>query len=265
MEATSYFVWSSSPEMFSLGPLSIRWYGVFFALSFLIGLYIMTRIFELEKKKEADLNQLFYFIIAGTVIGARLGHCLFYEPGFYLSNPIEILKIWRGGLASHGGGIGIITAVYLYSKRHNDQNMLWVLDRLSLPTMLGSAFIRLGNFFNSEIIGNPTEVPWAVVFVRIDMLPRHPTMLYESAVYIVIFAILMAGYWLWQWQKRPGLIFGSLLSSVFVARFFIEFTKTRQASYGVDLPISVGQWLSIPFVLVGVYLLYRALTSTKTS
>ncbi len=265
MEATSHFVWSSSPEMFSLGPLSIRWYGVFFALSFLIGLYIMTRIFELEKKKEADLNQLFYFIIAGTVIGARLGHCLFYEPGFYLSNPIEILKIWRGGLASHGGGIGIITAVYLYSKRHNDQTMLWVLDRLSLPTMLGSAFIRLGNFFNSEIIGNPSDVPWAVVFARIDMLPRHPTMLYESAVYIVIFAILMAGYWLWEWQKRPGLIFGSLLSSVFVARFFIEFTKTRQASYGFDLPISVGQWLSIPFVLVGVYLLYRALTSTKTS
>ncbi len=265
METTSHFIWNASPELFSLGPLSIRWYGLFFALSFVAGLYLMTKIFEREGKKEADLNHLFYYIIAGTVIGARLGHCLFYEPEFYLSNPIEILKIWRGGLASHGGGIGIITAVYLYSKQRSDQPMLWVLDRLTLPTMLGSAFIRLGNFINSEIIGNPTDAPWAVVFARIDMLPRHPAQLYESVVYFMIFVLVMLGYWKWNWQKKSGLIFGTLLTSVFSARFVIEFFKTRQASYGFDLPFSVGQWLSIPFLLVGIYLVYRALTHENKS
>jgi len=259
MESTSHFVWHTSPEMFSLGPLSVRWYGVFFALSFLIGLYIMSRIFLLEKKKEEDLNQLFYYIIAGTVIGARLGHCLFYEPEFYLSHPIEIFKIWRGGLASHGGFIGIITAVYFYSKSHKDQPMIWVLDRLTLPAILGSGFIRLGNFFNSEIIGNPTDVPWAIVFARVDMLPRHPTMLYESATYFIIFALLMVGFWTWHWYKKTGLMTGAFLTLVFSARFFIEFVKTRQASYGFDLPFSVGQWLSIPLIIVGMVLLYRAL------
>lgn len=259
--AIAYIRWDASPELFSLGPLTIRWYGLLFALGFLLGFQLMTKIFAREKKSIDDLNQLFYHVIIGTIVGARLGHCLFYDPGYYLSDPIEILKIWHGGLASHGGVIGIVIGVYLYSRRHPDQSMIWVLDRLTIPAMLGASFIRLGNLFNSEIIGNPTDVPWAFIFARVDLLPRHPTQLYEATVYAVILGFLLYGYWKLDLQKRPGLLLGSLLTSVFSARILIEFVKERQESYLVGLSLNVGQLLSIPAVLIGLYFIFKSLNS----
>jgi phosphatidylglycerol---prolipoprotein diacylglyceryl transferase len=248
-----------SPELFSLGPITIRWYGLLFALGFLFGFQLMTKVFDREKKSIDDLNQLFYYVIIGTVVGARLGHCLFYDPQYYLSDPLEILKIWHGGLASHGGGIGIVTGVYLYSRRHPDQKLLWLLDRLTIPTMLGASFIRLGNLFNSEIIGNTTDVPWAFIFEKVDLLPRHPTQLYEAIIYVFIFGLLFIGYWKFNLQNREGLLLGSLLTSVFSARILIEFVKERQENYADGLPLNVGQLLSIPAILIGLYLIFRSL------
>jgi prolipoprotein diacylglyceryl transferase len=256
-----YIRWDVSPELFSLGPLTIRWYGLLFALGFLIGFKLMTKIFEHEKKSIEDLNQLFYHVIIGTIVGARLGHCLFYDPAYYLSNPLEILKIWHGGLASHGGVMGIVAAVYLYSRQHPGQDLIWVLDRLTIPAMLGATFIRLGNLFNSEILGNPTDVPWAIIFVRIDMLPRHPAQLYEAITYALIFLFLLYAYWKLALQKQRGLLLGILLTSVFSARFLIEFVKERQESFVLGLPVNVGQLLSIPAVLIGIYLIIRSLNA----
>lgn len=257
----AYIRWDVSPELFSLGPLTIRWYGLLFALGFLLGFQLMAKIFEREKKPIEDLNRLFYHVIIGTIVGARLGHCLFYDPEYYLSNPIEILKIWHGGLASHGGAIGIVTGVYLYSRRHPDQSLVWVLDRLAIPAMLGASFIRIGNLFNSEIVGNPTDMPWAFIFIRVDMLPRHPAQLYEAIVYVLVFLFLLYGYWKLDLHQRRGLLLGSLLTSVFSARILIEFIKERQESYMVGLPLNVGQLLSIPAVLIGLYFIFKSLNS----
>lgn len=194
------------------------------------------------------------YLVIGTVVGARLGHVFFYDPGYYLSNPLEIIKVWKGGLASHGGGLGVLLATYLYSRKHPTQPYLWLIDRLAIPTALAGAFIRIGNFFNSEILGTPSNVPWAIVFERIDNIPRHPVQLYESITYAVIFFILMTVYKQRADNLRPGLLMGLLLVLVFSARFMLEFVKVHQAAYASEF-LSVGQWLSIPAVLVGVVLL----------
>jgi prolipoprotein diacylglyceryl transferase len=191
------------------------------------------------------------------VIGARLGHCLFYEPAYYLRRPLEILMIWRGGLASHGGAVGIFLALYGYSRRRPDQPYLWLLDRMAIPTALGGSFIRLGNLFNSEILGISTDVPWAFVFARIDDLPRHPAQLYESLAYLLIFGVLFAVYRKRGSHTPRGLLLGLFLVLVFGARFVIECVKVRQAAFGEALPLSMGQLLSIPAILVGVVLLVR--------
>lgn len=247
--------WDVSPEILRLGPFVLRWYGVCFALAFLVGYGIMQRVFRNEQKPDRDLDTLLLYLLAGTVIGARLGHCLFYEPAYYLRHPLEILMFWRGGLASHGGAIGIFLALYLYSRRRPDQPYLWLLDRVAVPTALGGSFIRLGNLFNSEILGTPADVPWAFVFTRIDDLPRHPAQLYESVAYLLIFGVLLAVYRKRGSQTPQGLLLGLLLVLVFGARFVIEFVKVRQAAFGEALPLSVGQLLSIPVILLGVFLL----------
>lgn len=258
MDISQYIQWSVRPEIFSAGPFTVRWYGLFFALAFFCGFYIMNWIYRREGKPDEDLDQLFIYMISGTVIGARLGHCLFYEPSYYLSNPIEILKIWHGGLASHGGFIGIIISLYIYSRKKKDQPYQWLLDRMCIPGILGGCFIRIGNLFNSEIIGTPTTKPWAFVFKRVDNIPRHPAQLYESLSYAVIFVILLTFYKKYNDNFKDGFISGLLLVTVFISRFFIEFVKTRQADYGFSLYISVGQWLSIPFIVAGIILIIRA-------
>lgn len=253
------FTWDTGPVIFHLGPLPIRYYSLLFAATFLCGFFIVRWIYREEGKPDEDVDRLLTFTIIGTVVGARLGHCLFYDPGYYLSNPLEILKVWKGGLASHGGAIGIFAAIYLYTRQRPDQPYLWILDRVAVVTALGGLFIRLGNFFNSEILGRPADVPWAVTFLRYDAVPRHPAQLYESLTYGILFVALLGIYRRLRAATPHGLLLGLFLSAGFTARFFIEFVKMRQAAYGQDNPLSVGQWLSLPVILLGVWLVARAL------
>lgn len=249
--------WQVSPEIMKLGPFSLRWYGLLFALAFVFGYIILTKVYQREKKPLEDLEQLSIYVILGTVIGARLGHCLFYDPAYYLTNPVEILKVWQGGLASHGAAIGILTSLYLFSRKKKDQNMIWILDRLVIVVALGGALIRLGNLFNSEIIGKATDLPWAFVFVRVDEIPRHPTQLYESLFYFLSFIILYLIYNKKSSSLRPGYLFGLFLILIFGFRFFIEFLKENQSAFESALPINMGQILSIPFVILGLYFMLR--------
>jgi phosphatidylglycerol---prolipoprotein diacylglyceryl transferase len=256
----AYLNCSVAPELLQLGPLAVRWYGLLFALGFWLGYAIVQWQFRREGKDEASLGSLLTHLVTGTLVGARLGHCLFYEPAYYLAHPLEILMIWQGGLASHGGAVGVLLALYLYSRKHPDQPYLWLLERIAVPTALTASLIRLGNLFNSEILGLPTRVPWAVVFTRVDLIPRHPVQVYESITYAFIFGLLLLLYWrAEQGRTPPGLLLGLFLIGVFTSRFFLEFIKERQSEYGEHLVLSVGQWLSIPFVLVGVLFLWRAL------
>jgi phosphatidylglycerol:prolipoprotein diacylglycerol transferase len=265
----AYINWNVSPELLPLGPIALRWYSLCFLATFLIGFYIMRDVFRSEGKSENDLNSLVNYMVLGTLIGARLGHCLFYDPAFYLSNPLEIVKFWHGtsfgisGLSSHGGALGIFTALYLYTRKRKEISYIWILDRIVIPTALGGLFIRIGNLFNSEIVGIPTEVPWAFVFTRIDSLPRHPAQLYESLGYGLIFAILYTVYRKLRHESPSGLLLGLFTLCAFAYRFFVEFVKERQAAYGHDLTLSVGQLLSIPLVVLGIYLVVRALNSAR--
>jgi len=193
----------------------------------------------------------------GVALGARLGHCLFYDPVFYLGHPIEILKIWEGGLASHGAAIGVLLSLFVFTRRENRPSYFWLLDRIVIPVALAGMLIRIGNFFNSEIVGIPTNRSWAVVFESVDAVPRHAVQLYEAFAYGIIFVLLMLVYRRKGKACRQGMLLGMFLVSVFSARFFLEFLKTRQAAYEASLVLSVGQWLSIPFVVLGLILLAR--------
>ena len=254
----AFIEWSVSPEIFHLGPISVRWYGFLFAMAFVAGYIIMTWVFKKEKRPQTDLEQLSVYMIFGTVIGARLGHCLFYNPTYYLANPIEILKVWEGGLASHGAAIGIITAMFLFSKKKK-YSLLWILDRIVIVVALGGSFIRLGNLFNSEIIGKQTDVPWAFIFTAVDDLPRHPSQLYESIACFIIFLILLIIYYKEYAKNKNGLLFGLFLVMIFTFRFFVEFLKENQSSFEAGMTFNMGQLLSIPFVLTGLFFIIKSL------
>jgi len=253
----SSIFWNVSPEIVKLGPISLRWYGLLFALGFVFGYIIMTKFYKLEKKPQADLEQLSIYVILGTVIGARLGHCLFYDPVYYLSNPLEMIKVWEGGLASHGAAIGIPFSIYLLTKKQKDKTILWILDRLVIVVALAAVLIRLGNLFNSEIIGKATEVPWAFIFARVDDVPRHPAQLYEAIFYLISFVILYFTYMKTQRKSKQGFIFGLFLVLIFGFRFFVEFLKVEQSAFEKGMILDMGQLLSIPFVLGGFYLIFR--------
>ena len=251
-------VWNVDPDIVHVGPITIRYYGILFALSFFLGYNILRSIFRRESKPESDLETLLTVMMAGTIAGARIGHCLFYDPVYYLTNPLKILMIWEGGLASHGGAIGILLALFLYSRKRPEQPYLWILDRIVIAVALAGLFIRVGNFFNSEILGIPTDLPWAIVFDRIDSVPRHPAQLYEAIAYGSIFVGLYRLYGKLGARTPSGFLFSLFLTSVFGFRFFVEFVKERQAHYGLDLPLSVGQLLSVPLFIAGIILLIRA-------
>ncbi|GHA72494.1 prolipoprotein diacylglyceryl transferase [Pontibacter akesuensis] len=257
MSILNYITWNVDPEIFSIGPLSIRWYGLLFALGFVIGQRILTKIYVAEGRTEGDVDVITIYMIIGTVVGARLGHTLFYSPEYYLSNPIEILKIWEGGLASHGATIGILFALWLFS-RNQKFDYLWVLDRIVIVVALGGALIRLGNLMNSEIIGHPTTVPWAFEFVRLGenpVVPRHPTQLYESLSVFLLFVVL---YWLWSKYKGAlpkGLLFGIFVTALFSFRFLVEFLKEDQVAKEATMTLNLGQWLSIPLIIIGIAIL----------
>ena len=254
MSSQDFIHWGMDPEIFSVGPFHIRWYGLCFALAFLAGYQVMGRIYAREHKVLEDLDYLLLYMIIGVVLGARLGHCLLYEPGHYLSNPIELLAVWQGGLASHGGAIGVLIALYLYTRRNKDQPYLWLLSRMSIVSALGGSFIRVGNFFNSEILGRAAQVPWAIVFTRIDKVPRHPAQLYEAIGYLLIALLLYLVYRRHGENTDPKFLLGLYFSATFTFRFFVEFLKEPQASFETALPIDMGQILSVPFVLLGFWL-----------
>jgi len=249
--------WDVSPDIFSIGPFVIRWYGLLFALSFIVGYQIMYVIFKKESKPDAILNDLIWYMILGTVLGARLGHCFFYNPAYYLANPLEILQVWKGGLASHGAAIGILLSLYLFVKKHKEYDYLWILDRIVITVALGGFFIRMGNLFNSEIIGTPTNVPWAFVFASVDGVPRHPAQLYEAIAYLIVFIFLLIYYFRKSGKFKNGLLLGLFLILVFGFRFFIEFIKEDQTYFEKGWLLNMGQLLSIPFVLLGFYLILR--------
>jgi prolipoprotein diacylglyceryl transferase len=249
--------WNADPDLVTIGFITIRWYGVLFTAAFLLGFQIMRRIYDREGRPPEELDRLFLHMLVGIVIGARLGHCLFYDPRYYLAHPIDIFKIWEGGLASHGGAAGILVCLFLFTRR-TGLGTLWLADRIVIPLALGAAFIRVGNFMNSEIIGIPTGGSWGVVFERVDMLPRHPVQLYESAAYGAVFAILLLMYGRHGNRLRAGILTGAFLSLVFSARFVFEVFKTPQAAYETTCAISVGQLLSIPFIIAGVIMVARA-------
>ena len=259
----SYITWDVTPELLTIGPFSVRWYGLLFAMAFIAGFKIMQWMYKRENKPESDVEQLVIYAIVGTVIGARLGHCLFYNPEYYLANPLEILMVWKGGLASHGTSIGIPIAIYLYTKKKKI-NFLWQMDRVVIVTALGGSLIRLGNLFNSEIIGKAADVPWAFIFTRVDNIPRHPTQLYESLGYLIIFLILFFIYKYKYKQLKDGFIFGLFLILLFTFRIFVEFFKENQSGFEQGMVFNMGQLLSVPFVILGIILIVRSLKKTTS-
>ncbi len=258
------FYWDGDPIALTLGPIALRWYGIFFAVGFVIGYFIMQYMFKKRSYDTNDLDRLLLFIFVGTVIGARLGHCLIYEPDFYLSHPLEILKIWHGGLASHGGTVGVLLAIFLYFKIYKPPYSFFTLaDMLCVPIALVCTLIRLGNFMNSEILGLPTNADFGVVFLRLgEDFPRYPAQLMEAASYFVTFLILGVVYFCI--KRRPqGLIFALLFFLIYGARFFIEPFKVEQADYSTHTVFTVGQLLSIPFALGGLILVIFLLKKGK--
>ena len=257
MEQAQGILWDVNPVLLQLGNWEVRWYGLLFALGFVFGIIIITKVFAREGVTREWVDSLFLFVVIGTVIGARLGHVFFYDWAYYKDHPGEIIKIWHGGLASHGGAIGITLALYIWSKRYSKRSLLWILDRVVIPTALGGAFIRLGNLMNSEIVGKPTEVPWAFTFVRNDMIPRHPSQLYEALAYLAIFVFLMYLYWKTNVGNRPGRLFGWFMTLIFGFRILIELTKENQGAFDDGMTLNMGQWLSIPLVAIGLFFMLR--------
>ena len=244
--------WDVNPEIFRIGNFAPRWYGVLFASGFLFGYFILRKIFRNEGLKDEMLDRLTIYVAIGTIIGARLGHCLFYEPDYYLSNPIEILKIWRGGLASHGAAIGIPLVLWLWVRKEK-KSFMWILDRIVIVVALGGAMIRLGNLMNSEIYGVETTLPWGFVFLRNgETVPKHPTQIYEALAYLITFLILLRIYWRKKGNFIQGLPFSLFLVLVFVFRFFVEYVKEDQVDFESTMALNMGQWLSIPFVIIGI-------------
>ncbi|TVP14395.1 prolipoprotein diacylglyceryl transferase [Shewanella sp. KCT] len=258
-----HFIWNMDPVLVSFMGLTIHWYGVLFASAIFAGFQVMKRIYVREGLDVESLDNLLIYCVIGIVVGARLAHVLFYDPSYYFAHPAKILAIWEGGLASHGGGLGAILALYYYHRKMK-LPFLFLLDRLAIATAIFGFFVRMANFVNSEILGVPSDKPWAIVFERVDMLPRHPAQLYEALAYLSIFIALWVIYKTTEMKQKQGALFGLFLVWVFSARFAIEFVKVKQAAYAQDWTMSAGQMLSIPFLLVGVFLLVKPYLASKT-
>lgn len=252
------FQWNVDPILLHLGPLQLRYYGLLFASTFAIAIFYMRWIYRREGKPEAAVESLLMAMILGTAIGARLGHCLFYEPEIYLRDPLRILKVWEGGLASHGAAIGIVVATYFYARANKGFTFLRTLDWIAQSVALSCGLIRLGNLFNSEILGKPTSGDWGVVFARVDQIPRHPAQLYESALYFLTFFLLRYLYLKVAPKKGEGFLIGVFFIVAFAFRFIVEFFKENQSAFESQLPLNMGQLLSVPVILIGVFLVFRA-------
>ena len=264
----SAIVWNADPTLFEFGPLAVRWYGLAFAVGFIVGYNIVARMFRHEGAPERWLGILLTYVVIATVVGARIGHVFFYEWDYYPAHPEKIIRIWEGGLASHGGTIAIIIALFIYSWLVTKKPASWVFDKIVVAIALVGGLIRLGNLMNSEIYGGPTDLPWGFVFVRDGQtVPAHPTQIYEALCYFALFALLMWMYWKRNAEERPWLITGVFFIGIFLPRFLIEYVKNVQveseyqmiATYGMNL----GQMLSIPFILLGVGLVVWAMTRPR--
>ncbi len=256
-------------------------YGLLFVTGLFIGFFVIKRMFAKEEIPEKVLDQLLVYVIVSTIVGARLGHVLFYGPYFdgvnsegyfergYFSHPLDILKVWEGGLASHGAAILILIALYIFSKKVSHKPYIWILDRIAAPIAIAGMFIRLGNLVNHEIIGDPTDLPWGFRFNQAGdeyliegvQVFRHPAQLYEAIFYLLTFALLMYMYWKTNAKNKPGVLFGTFMIVLWTGRFLVEFVKVGQASHDATLPLKTGQLLSIPLILAGIFILYRGLKS----
>ncbi|NLP58383.1 prolipoprotein diacylglyceryl transferase [Lutibacter sp. B1] len=260
--------WNPSPEIFKIGIISIRYYSLMFVIAFMLGLHLMKKIFINDKIPLEKLDSLFIYVVISTLVGARLGHFLFYDPQFLIEKPLEVLLPFRfspkfeitgyAGLASHGAVIGIILAMYYFSKKILKKPLLFILDRLTIPVAIGGAFVRIGNLMNSEIIGKPTNSNYGFVFQKLgEDFPRHPAQLYEAFCYVIIFVVLWYVYWKTNKKEKLGYIFGLFFVLLWTARFIVEFFKEAQVDERATWALNTGQWLSIPLILVGFYFMFR--------
>lgn len=255
----NFVTWNVDPVLFHLGPLSVRWYGALWAIGIYATLLITQKIFKHEKLPEAWVDKLFIYTVIGTILGARLGHCLFYQWDYYSSHPIEILYIWHGGLASHGGAIGILTAMYFFNKSVSKKGYIWIFDRLVIGVAICGAAIRLGNLMNSEIYGHATSLPWGFIFVQDNQTqPMHPTQIYEMIYCLLTFVVTWWLYWKKEAYKKNGLIFGVFLIGIFGSRFLLEFIKMNQEAFESNMLLNMGQILSLPFIVWGIWLIQKS-------
>lgn len=272
---SNYIVWDIDPEIINLfGFYSLRYYGLFFVTGLILSIYILRWMFKREHLPQENLQKLTIYGVIGILAGARLGHCLFYEPAYFLAHPLEIILPIKllpeggfkftgyQGLASHGGALGLVIALIVYSRK-TKHKLLDIVDLVAVVAGLAGGFIRLANLMNSEIIGMPTERPWAFIFTRVDNIPRHPAQLYEALAYFLIFSLMIILYRTNREKLKNGFFIGSTLVLVFIARFFIEFIKENQVDFENGMSYNMGQLLSIPYILAGVGLIAYGLLKTK--
>jgi phosphatidylglycerol---prolipoprotein diacylglyceryl transferase len=271
---SNYIYWNVDPEIIKVFGISLRYYGLLFVSGLILCLYILGWIFRRENIPQELLERLSIYGIIGIFVGARLGHCLFYEPSYYFSHPIEMILpitfppdggikfIGYQGLASHGGALGLLIALYFYSRKSRN-SMIDTIDLIAVVAALECGFIRLGNFMNSEIIGIPTTKPWGVIFGRVDNLPRHPAQLYEAISYFIIFTIMMILYKKMRDRLKNGFFFGLVLVLCFTARFIIEFVKENQVGFEDGMTFNMGQLLSLPYIVVGIGFIIYGLMKTR--
>lgn len=279
-EILSYITWNPDAEMIRIGGFAVRWYSMCWLVGLALAYFLVRKLYKEQKVKDGLFDPLFIYCFIGILLGARLGHCIFYEPEYWLSSPQHVFEIfvpirfmpdgsWKftgyEGLASHGGTIGLTVALIIYWLRVRKHGLgIWqILDNIAIATPITACFIRLGNLVNSEIIGKITDVPWAFIFERVDMSPRHPGQLYEAIAYAIFFPI---GWYLY--RKHPervgtGFFFGLCLVLIFTFRFFIEYTKDIQVAKEAAMTLNIGQMLSIPFVLIGLYCMWRSFKTVK--
>ncbi len=261
-----YILWNPDLEIFRIGNFAIRWYSTCWLIGLALAYFIVKWLYKDQKVKDAYFDPLFMYCFLGILIGARLGHCLFYQPEYFLSSWTHVVEMflpihqmadgsWKftgyEGLASHGGTIGLMVALYLYYRK-TGMNLWHVLDDIAIATPITACFIRLGNLMNSEIIGTPTNVPWAFIFERVDMTPRHPGQLYEAMAYFFFFFVMLHFYKRTSKKVGTGFYFGLCLTLIFTFRFFIEYTKDIQVDFESGMIFNMGQLLSVPFIILGI-------------
>jgi prolipoprotein diacylglyceryl transferase len=273
---SKYIYWNVDPEIINVFGISIRYYGLLFVSGLILCIYILGRIYKRENIPSEHLEKLAIYGMIGILVGARLGHCLFYEPSYYFAHPLEIILPIQPlpgggykfsgyqGLASHGGVLGLLIALYFYSRK-TKHSMIDTIDKIAVVAGLSFGFIRLGNFMNSEIIGIPTTKPWGVIFERVDNVPRHPAQLYEAISYFIIFAIMMILYKKIRDRLKNGFLFGLATVLFFTARFIIEFVKENQVGFEDRMTLNMGQLLSLPYIVVGIGFIIYGLIKTRKS